>query len=80
MEKVGEISRHVLMIDTFKAETCNFVLNSSFNREPMKRFEKSFCACASGLPENKTCCMILDALKSVQLIFREAREKRIAIV
>ena len=67
MKKVRNIRRHTVLIDTLKTETSNFVLNPSLHWKLVECSQQCCCTCMPGLSEDKSGCMILYALKLIQL-------------
>ena len=80
MKKVRNIRWHTVLIDTLKTETSNFVLNPSLHWKPLECSEQCCCTCMPGLTEDKSGCMILYALKLIQLVARDASKERITVV
>ena len=80
MKKVRNIRWHIVLIDTLKTETSNFVLNPSLHWKPVKCSEQCCCNCMPGLTEDKLGCMILYALKLNQFVVRDTSKKRITVV
>ena len=79
MKKVRNIRWHTVLIDTLKTETSNFVLSPSLHWKSVECFEQCCCTCMPGLMEDKLGCMILYALKLIQLI-QDTSKKRITVV
>ena len=75
MKEVRNIWWHTVLIDTLKTETSNFVLNPSLHWKPVQ-----WNVLSSYMPEDKSGCMMLYALKFIQIIVRETSKKRITVV
>ena len=80
MKKVRNIRWHIVLIDTLKTETSNFVPNPSLHWKPVECSEQCFCICVPGLTEDKSGCMILYALKLIQFVVRNTSKERITVV
>ena len=75
MKNVRNIRRHIVLIDTLKTETSNFVLNPSLHWKSVECCEQCCCTCMPGLTEDKSGCMILCALKLTQYVVRNTSKK-----
>ena len=80
MKKVRNIGWHIVLIDTLKTETSNFVLDPSLHWKPVECSEQCCCTCMPVLTEDKSGCMILYALKSIQFVVRDTSKDRITVV
>ena len=80
MKKVRNIRWHTVLIDALKTETSNFVLNPSLHWKPVGCYEQCCCICIPGLTEDKSGCIILYALKIIQLVVGDTSKKRITVV
>ena len=80
MKKVRNIGWHIVLIDILKTETSNFVLHPNLHWKPVECSEQCCCTCMSLLTEDKSGCMVLYALKSIQFVVRDTNEKRITVV
>ena len=75
MKKVRNILWYTVLTDTMKTETSNFVLNHSLLWKPVECSEQCCCTCMPGLTEDKSCCMILHALKLIQFVVRDTKKE-----
>ena len=78
--KVRKVRWHTGLIDTLETETSNFVLNPKLHWKLVQCSEQCCCICMPGLTEDKSGCMILYALKLIQLSVRDTSKKRITVI
>ena len=68
------------VLEEFESKSGKFILYASFNREPMKLFEKRSNMYWFSFAKDKSCSIILNFLYPLQSIGRETRESRIAVI
>ena len=73
MKEIRKIRWHVVVIEALEAETGNFVLNPGLHRKPVKCSEQRSCTFMSWPTEDKSGCVILNALKFIQFVVGETR-------